>query len=346
MFFLSELIIVGILLGNDPTGSDANDGAVSALAALTVPKPTVVVAPLTAVELAERDVDFPFQGEYLGSATAPCPCTLGLQVVALGEGKFEAMLHEHGLPGAGGSGISAYRLKGERATSSNLELTGGGWKAAVLDGQTATIATTDGSPFITLAKTLRTSPTMGAKPPANAIVLFDGSQPDQLTNAELTEDGLLKVGAETKRNFRDFTLHAEFRTPWQPLKRSQGRGNSGFYLQRRYEVQVLDSFGQWPKANEAASIYKTQPPRINLSYPPLIWQTYDMNFTAARFDSLGNKIANAMLTLRHNGVTVHDHLQLYNKTGAGKPEGPEALPILFQNHGDPVNYRNLWIVEK
>ncbi len=324
----------------------AEQEVVSALTALAPAVQTISVAAPVPGSSAETDMDFPFQGEYLGSVAAPFAYSFGLQVFALGEGKFEALLHENGLPGAGGSGISAYRLNGERATSSHLELNGGGWKAAVLDGKTAAISTTDGQPFLTLEKMTRFSPTMGLKPPANAVVLFDGWQSDHLVNAEINEDGLLKVGAETKSAYRDFKLHGEFRTPWQPMKRSQGRGNSGFYLQRRYEVQVLDSFGQWPQANEAASIYKTRPPRINMSYPPLVWQTYDIDFTAARFDSLGNKTQHAMLTLWHNGVLVHDHLQLHAKTGAGKPEGPEPLPILFQNHGDPVVYRNLWIVEK
>ena len=197
-----------------------------------------------------------------------------------------------------------------------------------------------------LTKTERVSPTMGAKPPANAVILFDGTTPSHLTNASLTEDGLLKVGAETTSPYRDFFLHAEFQTPYMPTARGQARGNSGCYLQRRYEVQVLDSFGQWPMKNEAASIYKFKPPEINMSYPPTVWQTYDIDFTAAQFDSLGNKTRNAVLTVRHNGVAVQNHVALYNKTGAGKPESPEPLPILFQNHGDNVLFRNIWLVEK
>lgn len=317
------------------------------MGALVAGDPTALV-PAVATNLADRDVDYPFQGEYLGESTPEaCPCRYGLQVATLGEGKFEALLHEGGLPGHGGSGRSAFRLKGERSTSSFLRMEGGGWCAEIVDGQSVQLASLAGSlPIAILSKTLRTSPTLGAKPPSHAVVLFDGSTTSKLTNAELTEDGLLKVGAETAAAFRDFTLHAEFRTPYMPTARSQARGNSGFYLQKRYEVQVLDSFGQWPRSNEAASIYKIKPPDINMSYPPLAWQTYDIDFTAARFDALGNKSQNAVLTLRHNGVVVHNQLTLYTKTGAGKPEGPEALPILFQNHGDQVHYRNIWLVER
>ncbi len=299
------------------------------------------------VELAERDADYPLQGEYLAAAMPECACRFGMQVVALGEAKFEALMYEGGLPGNGASGISAYRLRGERSTSSHLRLEGGGWRAEMTDGESFLIDSLAGSlPVATLKKTTRTSPTLGAQPPANAVVLFDGSSLFQLTNAEMTEDGLLKVGAETIQPFRDFHLHAEFRTPYMPKARSQARGNSGFYLQRRYEVQVLDSFGQWPQFNEAASIYKTRPPAINLSYPPLAWQTYDIDFTAARFDALGNKTQHAQITVRHNGYPVQNGVTLYGKTGAGKPEGPDPLPILFQNHGDAVHFRNMWIVER
>ncbi|MEX0585735.1 MAG: DUF1080 domain-containing protein, partial [Pirellulales bacterium] len=317
------------------------------MGALVAGDPSVIL-PAAVSNSAEADVDYPFQGEYLGASTPEaCPCRYGLQVAALGEGKFEALLHEGGLPGNGGSGLSAFRLKGERATSSFLRMEGGGWAAEITDGKTAQLAALSGGLMIALfSKTERSSPTLGAKPPAHAVVLFDGSTPSQLTNAELTEDGLLKVGAETTAKYRDFSMHAEFRTPYLPQARGQARGNSGFYLQRRYEVQVLDSFGQWPMNNEAGSLYKFKPPEINMSYPPLVWQTYDIDFTAARFDGLGNRIRQALITVRHNGVTIHDRLTLYNKTGGGKPEGPDALPILFQNHGNPVHYRNLWLVEK
>lgn len=317
------------------------------MGALVAGDPAAIL-PVAVTNIAESDVDYPYQGEYLGESTPEaCPCRYGLQVAALGEGKFEALLHEGGLPGNGGSGHSAFRLKGERATSSFLRMEGGGWAAEITDGKTAQLASLAGGLTVALfAKTERLSPTLGAKPPANAVVLFDGSTLSHLTNAELTEDGLLKVGAETSAAYRDFTLHAEFRTPYMPAARGQSRGNSGFYLQRRYEVQVLDSFGQWPRSNEAASLYKLKPPDINMSFPPTVWQTYDIDFTAARFDALGNKIGHAVLTLRHNGVTVHNQLTLYTKTGAGKAEGPDALPILFQNHGDAVHYRNIWLVEQ
>ncbi len=310
--------------------------------------PTVIVPVVTAANPADIDTDFAFQGEYLGASTPEaCACRYGLQVAALGEGKFEALLHEGGLPGNGGSGHSAFRLKGERSTSNFLRMEGGGWAAEITEGKTVQLSPLAGGLLVALfAKTERVSPTLGAKPPANAVVLFDGYSLAELTNAVVTEDGLLKVGAETAAAYRNFTLHAEFRTPYMPAARGQARGNSGFYLQRRYEVQVLDSFGQWPKSNEAASIYKINPPDINMSFPPMVWQTYDIDFTAAKFDALGNKSHNANLTLKHNGVTVHNQLTLYNKTGAGKPEGPEALPILFQNHGDQVLYRNIWLVEK
>jgi hypothetical protein len=308
----------------------------------------VAAEPAAAESPAETDVDFPFQGEYLGDALPEaCPCRYGLQIVALGEGNFEGLLHEGGLPGNGGSGLSAYRLKGARATSSFLRMEGGGWRAEITDGKTVQLDTTAGSlPIARLTKIERRSPTLGAKPPANAIILFDGTAPNRLANAELTEDGLLKVGAETTEPYRDFFLHAEFRTPYMPAARGQARGNSGLYLQRRYEVQVLDSFGQWPRNNEGGSLYKFKPPDVNMCYPPLVWQTYDVDFTAARFDGLGNRVSQAVITVRQNGVTIHDRVALANKTGGGKPEGSDPLPILFQNHGNAVHYRNIWLVEK
>jgi hypothetical protein len=116
------------------------------------------------------------------------------------------------------------------------------------------------------------------------------------------------------------------------------------YIQRRYEVQILDSFGLEPAFNDCGALYRQQPPDLNMSFPPLHWQTYDIWFTAARWDEAGNKSANARITVLHNGVPIHADREIMTKTGAGMPEGPELLPILFQNHGDPVRFRNIWIV--
>jgi hypothetical protein len=137
-------------------------------------------------------------------------------------------------------------------------------------------------------------------------------------------------------------MHIEFRTPYMPLARGQGRGNSGVYIQERYEVQILDSFGLEGEANECGGLYKQRPPEVNMCLPPLSWQTYDIYFTSARWDQQGAKIANARLTLLHNGVPVHNDYELTGKTGSGKTETPEPRPILLQNHGNPVHFRNIW----
>jgi hypothetical protein len=176
------------------------------------------------------------------------------------------------------------------------------------------------------------------------LVLFDGSTPVNLQDASVTDDGLLAPGASTATPVRDFQMHLEFRTPYMPYARGQARGNSGVYIQRRYEVQILDSFGLEGEANECGGLYKQRRPDLNMCLPPLAWQTYDIYFTAARWRADGAKIANARITVLHNAVAVHDGYELTDKTGAGRPEGPEDLPIHFQDHGNPVRFRNIWIV--
>jgi hypothetical protein len=142
----------------------------------------------------------------------------------------------------------------------------------------------------------------------------------------------------------DFTLHAEFRIPLMPEANSQARGNSGLYLQRRYEVQILDSFGLEAAANECGSLYRQRSPDVNVCLPPGAWQTFDIEFRAARYNEAGEKSENARITVRQNGIKVHDDVELPNKTGAGQPEGPQPLPIWFQDHGDPVRFRNVWMI--
>ncbi len=152
----------------------------------------------------------------------------------------------------------------------------------------------------------------------------------------------------TKQNFRDFKLHVEFKTPQLAANvKGQARGNSGVYLQRRYEIQILDSFGLPPKNNECGSLYTVKAPDKNVCKQPGEWQSYDITFHAARFDGQGKnakKVKNACITVWQNGVLIHDDVEIPNKTGAGQPEGPEPGPILLQEHGSEVMFRNIRIV--
>jgi len=162
-------------------------------------------------------------------------------------------------------------------------------------------------------------------------------------------DGAMEVGGGnlvTKDKFKDFKLHIEFRTPFMPEARGQGRGNSGVYLQGRYEIQVLDSYGLEGRDNECGGIYQVGAPMVNMCLPPLQWQTYDITFQAPRFDASGNKTEDAIVTVVHNGVTIHDRRKLPGPTG-GAMDGNVAEPggIYLQDHGNPVRFRNIWLVE-
>ena len=199
----------------------------------------------------------------------------------------------------------------------------------------------------TLAKVERKSPTLGAKPPAGATVLFDGSSAEAFENGELIEGNLLgATNCFSKERLNDHQLHVEFRTPFMPAARGQGRGNSGVYVQGRYEVQVLDSFGLEGRNNECGGIYSISEPIVNMCLPPLSWQTYDIDFTAARYDGDGKKIKNARATIELNGVVIHDDLELTHGTPGYHAEGPEPESLFLQNHGNPVAVRNIWIVKK
>jgi len=151
----------------------------------------------------------------------------------------------------------------------------------------------------------------------------------------------------TKQDFKDFRMHIEFKTPQMPPNvRGQGRGNSGVYIQRRYELQILDSYGLEAMKNGCGSLYKQRAPDKNVCKKPGEWQSYDITFRAARFEGQGKnakKVENARITVVHNGVVVHDDVELRNKTGAGRPEGPEPGPILLQDHGNKMEFRNIWI---
>ncbi len=296
----------------------------------------------------EADADYAFQGEYRGwqrpQPSLRSSVSVAVQVVALGDGKFDAVKYYGGLPGSGWKAPRKYMLSGMRSAD-RVTLTGEQYDAEIL-GTTLRLFHKDGREAGQLQRVERLSPTMGAAPPSGAIVLFDGGGDlSHWKNAMVTSEGL-QAGTETVDKYGDFRLHGEFMLPYKPLARGQDRGNSGFYLQGRYEVQVLDSFGLEGIENECGSLYRTKRPDTNMCLPPLQWQTYDMDFTSAKFDAAGQKTANMRITVWHNGVVIHDAASIPNKTGAGTAEGPNPLPIKLQGHGNPVVYRNIWLIDK
>ena len=291
-----------------------------------VPVPTWTDAQAAARETSS----FRFSGEYTYGDTA-------IQVVPAEE-RFYLSIYQGGLPGAGWDGG---QIKHQWIEAD-----------AIADR------------LVGFTKFDRAASLEFTKPPADAIVLFDGTKNKQWKFATVT-DGLLQAGAATRENFKDFKLHFECMTPFKPsLPLSHpGRGNSGVFAVGAYEVQIIDTFGldlapeAWQETKLikktdtwCGSIYGICAPSINVCAPPLTWQTFDVEFTAARFDVQNKtKTSDAVITVHLNGVLIQDHVKLPRGTGGG-PKGPraevESGPIYFQKHGNPVQYRNIWIQVK
>ena len=191
--------------------------------------------------------------------------------------------------------------------------------------------------------------------PKQANVLFDGKDLSQWlarkggdANWKIT-DGYAEVAPGTgdiysKEVFTDFQLHVEFWLPLMADKTGQARANSGVYLQGRYEIQVLDSYGLQSQDNDCGAIYKVAAPLINACRKPEEWQSYDVAFRAARFagDTLTEK---ARVTVFHNGVMIHNNLEIPNPTGGAMDEDMRKPgPLLLQDHGNLVRYRNVWVL--
>jgi hypothetical protein len=247
--------------------------------------------------------DFAIQGEYVGGSSDSEQ--LGAQVIALGNGKFNAVFLAGGLPGAGYDGKSraeAAGKAGESAGAATFTAKGDGYGGTISDG-VFHVKTGKGAP-LELKKVMRKSDTEGAAPPAGAMVLFDGTDVSHWKNGKIDDRHFLMINAETAKPYQSFTMHLEFLLPFKPLGRDQDRGNSGIYIQHRYEVQVLDTFGHPLEFNGCGSIYRQHSPLVNMCFPPLSWQTYDIDFEAAKFDASGKKSHNAVITVRQNGVVV------------------------------------------
>jgi hypothetical protein len=342
-FSFRRLLVVGPWLAARPTVSFTAILAVGLLLGTTD-----AARAETDLERAQANPDFRLQGEYQGtlSLDGRRDVPSGIQVVAEGDHQFAAILFDGGLPGAGWRPTTDRKRAVGKTSDGRTDFHSDRWNGVLLDGK-LTLTAVDGSLMGTLSRIERQSPTLGQTPPNGAVVLFDGSTAEQWIGGRITADHTLAAGTVTKTVMRDFVLHLEFCLPFMPRARGQQRGNSGVYLQNRYEVQVLDSFGLDGLSNECGAIYSLRAPDVNMCFPPLRWQTYDMDFTAARFDPQQNKTRSARLTVKHNGTVIHDDVEIARPTAGGVgSEYPGEGPLQLQWHLAAVTYRNIWLVEK
>ena len=329
-------------------------------------------------------IELKLQGEYVGKHAEK---NIGVQVVARGEKSFHALVLEGGLPGNGWDGGRYSLLESGPLAGTRVEFRSPSDEGtiAILDDKGLTLSRNNQK--ILLKRVERKSETLGQQPPAGALVLFGGSNPNMdafeqrkdiegLTLPMMFEGNML-AGAVTKRKFKDYTLHVEFMTGWEPQNIPWRRADAGIYMLSRYEVAIGDSFGfdydlsgatspfrpkliddkskpsKFPiaKGNNAprvcGSVF-TYPSKVpNPCLPPLVWQTLDIEFKAPRFDDSGKKTSKAVISVKLNGHQTVDKLEVNGPTPHGfkGPETPDG-PIWFEAFGRRVVYRNIWVVER
>ena len=322
--------------------------------------------------------DFLVQGEYLADVEG---LKVGLHLIADGGGKFRIVGYFGGLPGdawkagaprvlgtaalngdeiifnateqrnpASGIDMAVGEVRGKVTIETPQRGQGGGQGGGAFRGTPVRIAlpASGDRPAIVFEKQTRRSPTLGAEAPEGAVVVFDGTNLDKFRDgARMNEpqrggNTLWAEAATTAFEKKPYKMHLEFMLSYMPQARGQQRSNSGVYIDERYELQILDSFGLEGRNDECGGFYQVAAPLVNMCFPPLTWQTYDLEFTPARWDG-DNKVANARVTVKHNGVLIHDDIEFQQHTPGRAQEGPGPLGVYLQGHGNKVQYRNIWL---
>lgn len=295
----------------------------------------------------------PFMGDYEGrwDDSEDVDPELAAQIYPLGRDRYQVRI------------VNKLDMRCPPLMDEQVEVEDGklSFRAAGLHGEVAEGVFSGGRGRLTsfeMKRIARPSPALGANAPANAVVLFDGANFDAWQETEgwsITEDGAMMVDPSgddilSKESYKDVTLHVEFRHSLMPMARGQQRSNSGVFLQDTYEVQVLDSYGLEGYYNECGALYKVAAPNVNATAPPLQWQTYDIQYRAPRFNDEGELTEYPRITVYHNGVLIHNDLEMRWLTAWKEKDrlgdAPrEAGPIRLQAHNNYVQFRNIWLVE-
>ena len=312
---------------------------------------TIFMAAISVSAMANQAVQGDWEGTVTGEGWNNLPARA--EIVGQPNDGYRARLYIGDMPAVELSGLSRQDVaifigefdlgdKGRFVASAH-------GRAGEIQGE---LISTAGAPGATLSlkRVVKESPTLGQKPPKGAVVLLgEGAsedawiaQPGNLVNGEMRIGGNTYV---SRLEYGDAKIHVEFMPPYMPNDSGQARGNSGVYVHGRYEIQVLDSYADAPDVGTCGAIYSIAVPPAGACLPPGQWQTYDITFKAPKFDANGKKVADGVITVLQNGKVIYDDMVLPHVTPGGI-SGEEAAkgPLMLQNHGDEVRYRNVWVL--